>query len=49
MANTLSTADQAFDAIRRISQETNRKLRDVALDVTETGTLPASRRGNGSA
>ena len=43
MANQLCTADQAFDALRRISQETNRKLRDVALDVTETGALPDSR------
>ena len=40
MANQLCTADQAFDALRRVSQETNRKLRDVALDVSETGTLP---------
>ena len=40
MANQLCTADQAFDMLRRVSQETNRKLRDVALDVSETGTLP---------
>lgn len=40
MANQLCTADQAFDALRRVSQETNRKLRDVALDVSETGALP---------
>jgi hypothetical protein len=47
MANSLCTADQAFDALRRVSQETNRKLRDVALEVTETGVLPEPRRGNG--
>lgn len=40
MANQLCTADQAFEALRRVSQATNRKLRDVALDVSETGTLP---------
>ena len=49
MANKLCTADHAFDSLRRVSQETNRKLRDVALEVTETGTLPVNRRGNGSA
>jgi GAF domain-containing protein len=47
MSSQLCTADQAFEALRRISQETNRKLRDVALDVTETGTLPEVRRRNG--
>jgi hypothetical protein len=49
MANQLCTADTAFDALRRVSQETNRKLRDVALEVTETGTLPGARPGNGRA
>lgn len=48
MANRLCTADQAFDALRRVSQETNRKLRDVAQEVTETGTLPASGPRNGT-
>ena len=43
MSSRLCTADQAFDALRRVSQETNRKLRDVALDVTETGALPGPR------
>lgn len=47
MANKLCTADQAFDALRRASQETNRKLRDVAFAVTETGALPGIRRTNG--
>lgn len=49
MASRLCTADQAFDALRRVSQETNRKLRDVALDVTETGALPEGRHANGKA
>ena len=31
---------QAFDLLRLVSQHTNRKLRDVAADVTHTGTLP---------
>jgi hypothetical protein len=47
MATTLCTADQAFDALRRVSQESNRKLREVAQEVTETGTLPEIKRGNG--
>jgi len=43
MSRRLCTADQAFDALRRASQDSNRKLRDVALDVTETGALPERR------
>lgn len=43
MASKLLTADQAFEALRRTSQDSNRKLRDVATDVTETGTLPDRR------
>jgi GAF domain-containing protein len=31
---------QAFDLLRLVSQNTNRKLRDIAADVTHTGTLP---------
>jgi GAF domain-containing protein len=31
---------QAFDLLRLVSQNTNRKLRDVATDVAHTGTLP---------
>jgi hypothetical protein len=34
------TSDQAFDLLRMASQNSNRKLRDVAVDVTETGELP---------
>ena len=33
------TEDQAFDLLRRTSQTTHRKLRDVAERVVETGTL----------
>ncbi|HET7801999.1 MAG TPA: ANTAR domain-containing protein [Humibacillus xanthopallidus] len=41
------TRDQAFDLLRMASQNSNRKLRDVALEVAETGELrlPAVRRG----
>jgi len=48
MSSQLVTADQAFDVLRRLSQETNRKLRDVALDVAETGALPQRRTSNGN-
>jgi len=40
MANRLVTADQAFEALRKASQDSNRKLRDVAVEVMETGALP---------
>jgi len=33
------TADQAFDALAKVSQDTNRKLYSVAEDLTRTGTL----------
>jgi transcriptional regulator with GAF, ATPase, and Fis domain len=35
------TADQAFNALARVSQQTNRKLVDIARELTETGALPA--------
>ena len=35
------TAHQAFDVLSRVSQEMNRKLVDVAAELTETGALPA--------
>ena len=41
------TREQAFDLLRIASQNTNRKLRDVALDVIDTGTVdvtPQRRR-----
>jgi len=34
------TADQAFDILRRASQHLNRKLREVAQDLIETGQRP---------
>jgi len=34
------TADQAFDILRRASQHLNRKLREIAQDIVETGERP---------
>jgi AmiR/NasT family two-component response regulator len=34
------TASQAFDILRRASQHLNRKLRDVAQDLVDTGEAP---------
>jgi len=48
MAQHMVTQDQAFDLLRIASQNTNRKLAEVARDVTETGALdvsPEGRRG----
>ncbi|GAA2896131.1 GAF and ANTAR domain-containing protein [Pseudonocardia halophobica] len=42
MARRLVTRDEAFDLLRTASRRLHRKLRDVALDVVETGTLPAA-------
>lgn len=39
------TRDQAFDLLRIASQNTNRKLHDVALDVIETGAIDVTPRG----
>jgi GAF domain-containing protein len=41
------TADQAFGVLARVSQETNRKLADIAVELSETGAVPgaAQRRG----
>ena len=33
------TRDEAFDVLRVASQNSNRKLADVAMDVADTGTL----------
>jgi AmiR/NasT family two-component response regulator len=35
------TADQAFDVLAKVSQDTNRKLYAVAEDLTRTGMLDA--------
>lgn len=34
------TADDAFAVLRKASQDANRKLRDVAAEVVETGRVP---------
>jgi hypothetical protein len=39
------TREQAFDLLRIASQNSNRKLRDVALDVIDTGTVDVTPRG----
>jgi GAF domain-containing protein len=38
------TADQAFGVLARVSQEMNRKLVDVASELTSTGAVPEGRR-----
>jgi hypothetical protein len=38
------TRDQAFDLLRMASQNSNRKLRDVAVEVAESGELPLPGR-----
>lgn len=38
------TAPQAFDVLARVSQEMNRKLFDVARELTTTGEVPPPRR-----
>ncbi|CAN7371687.1 GAF and ANTAR domain-containing protein [Terrabacter sp. LjRoot27] len=40
------TRDQAFDLLRIASQNTNRKLHDVALDVIDTGALDVTPHGH---
>ena len=37
------TRDQAFDVLRVASQDSNRKLVDIAAEVADTGILPISR------
>lgn len=43
MARGGVTDEQAFDVLRRVSQQLNRKLRDVAEEVSDTGALPTRR------
>jgi GAF domain-containing protein len=38
------TADQAFGVLTRVSQEMNRKLVDVARELSDTGEVPRSRQ-----
>ncbi len=40
------TADHAFDVLRRASQHLNRKLRDVAQDLVDTGVRPETGPGD---
>lgn len=40
MARQRITSDQAFAQLAKVSQNLNRKLRDIAQEVTETGLLP---------
>lgn len=40
MARELVTSEQAFTQLKEASQHLNRKLRDIAQAVTETGQLP---------
>jgi ANTAR domain len=42
MARELLTSDQAFDRLRGASQRLHRKLRDIAVEVTNTGELPST-------
>ncbi|HEY2205513.1 MAG TPA: GAF and ANTAR domain-containing protein [Pseudonocardia sp.] len=44
MAQHKLTREQAFDLLRIVSQNTNRKINDVALEVAETGALPRRDR-----
>jgi len=50
MAQHRLTDEQAFDLLRIASQNSNRKLADIAREVTETGTLEVApaRRGTAS-
>jgi GAF domain-containing protein len=41
------TADQAFGVLARVSQQLNRKLVDIAREVTETGAVPAGKTRQG--
>src|SRR5947209_4388608 len=44
------TPDQAFEELRTMSQHQNKKLRDIAAELAETGEWPAliSRNGDGN-
>ena len=42
MAGRKVTSEQAFDLLRTASQNTHRKLRDIAIDVALTGVLETS-------
>ena len=40
MSHHKVTQDEAFQMLRRASQDQNHKLHDIALDVLQTGELP---------
>jgi AmiR/NasT family two-component response regulator len=42
MANRRITSERALDLLRQTSRRSNRKLRDVAADVVETGQIPSN-------
>jgi GAF domain-containing protein len=42
MARRLVTKDQAFELLKTASQHLHRKLRDIALEVIETGEVPST-------
>ena len=43
------TSDQAFEQLRTVSQHQNRKVRDLAVELAQTGEWPpgVSTNGNG--
>ena len=41
-------ADQAFNVLRRVSQDSQRKLYEVAADLVRTGQLPADAGSPGT-
>ena len=43
MVSRKITAEEAFEALKQVSQGSNRKLREIADEVVYTGTLPESR------
>jgi AmiR/NasT family two-component response regulator len=40
MATHMVSLEEAFEMLREVSQNHNRKLRDIAVDVVEQGCLP---------
>lgn len=46
MARLQLQEDEAFAVLKRISQCTNTKLRDVATEIIETGAVPSPGPGN---
>jgi hypothetical protein len=47
MAMWKVSPDEAFGLLRLASQDTNRKLADIAEEVIETGVLPLPHRPHG--